>query len=91
MKFIKVFHVPFGDVFIHADAIGAILPAKSDPGADHRHGCCVVVHGQEIRVKETFEEVMELITEPAKKGASHGARKNVPSQSSHPISKDPAE
>ncbi len=61
MRFIKLRQIHFGDVFLSVDAIGAVIPASSDPGHQKGNGCCVVVHGDQIRVQETFDEVMALL------------------------------
>lgn len=72
MKFITLTRIPFGTISVNPDQIGAVIGADSDPGATLDTGCCVLVQGEEIRVRESMGKVFELLQDKKAK-AKHGA------------------
>lgn len=64
MKFVALTRIPFGSVLVNPDAVGMVIPADADPGADQQHGCCLLIQGEEVRVKEKADEVLALFQPP---------------------------
>lgn len=65
MRYIELTRIPFGRFFVLPEHVGEVTPAENDPFQGmwngQPYGCCLLVQGEERRVKEGYKTVLALL------------------------------